>query len=451
MAASPLRVAIVGGGLSGSLCAALLQRQGLAVQLFDAGKRLGGRTSCGRVKLGEANIRMDVGAQFMVATDPRFQRLLDSPIMAGLVQEWQGRFGVLGARGGEVLCRNVVLESGMMRIPSRPSNAGAGEETDGRSDAVEQEADEAAERERSQSPINYYRFLEGSSGQQLYTGVGGMGTLVPALLDRFSVKTHRASVQELSFELPHVGRRGCWTLQTSCGMTQAFDAVVLANHDPSNAADVIEKLQASAPDPELSQPAVSEVISNFVGRLRDLPRTGRSHYSLTLVFPRPLLELPFEAASVHGAEFNFLSRDTSKQEGIAAPGGSAPECWVLQASNDFAATLDRDIAAMDGPQRLAEATSRLSEAADRLLGRFFGAGTLPATEHRRARRFGRGSFGELLRLNPPNSTHNDAVTFEPWRLAVCGDYLGERQGLQEAALSGTMAANRVAQWAFQHS
>lgn len=445
MAASPLRVAVVGGGLSGGVCAALLQRQGLAVQLFDPGKRLGGMASSGRVKLGKANIRMDVGAQFMVATDQRFQQLLDSPIMAGLVREWQGRFGVLGARGGEVLSRDVVLESGMMRTPSRPSNARADKE---------QEADEVAEKEQSQSPINYYRFLEGSREQRLYTGVGGVGMLVPALLDRFSVKTHRASVQELSFQLPHVGHCGCWTLQTSCGMIQAFDAVVLANHDPSFVAGVIEQLQASAPDPELSQPAVADVISKFADRLRDLPGTARSHYSLTLVFPRPLLELPFEAASVHGTEFSFVSRDTSKHDHTPAPCANAPECWILQTSHGFAATLDRDIAAMDGldgPQRLAEAASRLSEAADRLLGRFFTTGTLPAALHMRARRFGRGSFGEPLRLNPPNSTHNDAVTFEPWKLAVCGDFLGQRQGLQEAALSGTMAANRVAQWAFQQS
>jgi len=135
----------------------------------------------------------------------------------------------------------------------------------------------------------------------------------------------------------------------------------------------------------------------------------------------PLLELPFEAASVHGTEFSFVDRDIAAMDGL------------------------------DGPQRLAEAASRLSEAADRLLGRFFTTGTLPAALHMRARRFGRGSFGEPLRLNPPNSTHNDAVTFEPWKLAVCGDFLGQRQGLQEAALSGTMAANRVAQWAFQQS
>ena len=43
---------------------------------------------------------------------------------------------------------------------------------------------------------------------------------------------------------------------------------------------------------------------------------------------------------------------------------------------------------------------------------------------------GNGFYPQTLQLNAHGETHNDAVTFEPWALAVCGDYLGERQGVQ---------------------
>ena len=59
----------------------------------------------------------------------------------------------------------------------------------------------------------------------------------------------------------------------------------------------------------------------------------------------------------------------------------------------------------------------------------------------RAHRWGSGFVREPLGLLEP------ALSFEPWRLVVAGDYLGTQGNSAEAALlSGLEAANRVSQW-----
>lgn len=454
------RVAVVGGGVGGSVCAALLRHSGLPVTLFDKGRRPGGRAAMRRVRLKEAGggagdagagveLRFDTGAQFVRATDARFKLLLESPLMAGLVEEWRGRFGVLGSLGGELLPRDDILTLGMFRSRPPSSQPDADEEAA----AAAAAAAAAKEREMAESPINYCGFLEGSSSDRLYTGADGVGSFAPGMLRRCGVAVERETeVTGLSLEGRSAGSRGKWALRTACGTEhEPFDSVVLANHDPALAAGVLEGLQASAPDPELSQPPAAEVIERFVGRLRGLRAARSCRYSLLLAFPRPLTELPFDAASVHGSELQFLSRDSSKP----GRGSGGPECWVAQSTAAFAAAIDGELgpAGVAGGSEAAraEATARMRAALERLLGKFFEGQALPEALHAEALRWGSGFFTETLALNGPGETHNDAVTFAPWRLALCGDYLGARQGVQEAALSGMMAADRVAQWAAMDS
>jgi hypothetical protein len=76
------RVAVVGAGVSGSICAALLQCSAphLAVTLFDLSARTaGGRASARRPQLpGSAGQRLafDSGAQFIHVSDSRLRQLL---------------------------------------------------------------------------------------------------------------------------------------------------------------------------------------------------------------------------------------------------------------------------------------------------------------------------------------------------------------------------------------
>mmetsp|Transcript_84858 Transcript_84858/g.263550 ORF Transcript_84858/g.263550 Transcript_84858/m.263550 type:complete len:422 (-) Transcript_84858:113-1378(-) len=414
-AAAAHRAAVVGGGVSGGVCAALLQRQGLSVTLFERSRRLGGRASARRVALQElqrspatsevGHLHFDHGAQFFTVTDARFEMLIKSPVLSGLVEAWHGRFGVLGSSGGEVLPRQNVLTSGMFRVPSARADA---------------------------------------TGDPAAAQAAASAAAVPAMLARAGVNVQRGvRVTDLAFkECSGSGRRR-WFLETDQDAgPEPFDSVVLANHDPAFAAATIERLQAEAPDPELSQDAVEEVIGQFKQRLRGLRSARQSRYSLVLAFPRPLRELAFDAVSVHGSELQFLSRDSSKPGRPRQGEGDGVECWVVQTSPEFAALLDKEL----GQDSSAEAAARIWAASEGLLGRFFQGESLPVPLYSRAHRWSSAFFSEPLDLGADGGPHNDAVSFAPWALALCGDYLGARQGIQEAALSGMMAANRVAQW-----
>ena len=107
--------------------------------------------------------------------------------------------------------------------------------------------------------------------------------------------------------------------------------------------------------------------------------------------------------------------------------------------------------------------------------------SLPPLAYCEVRRWGAGFFEKPLGLSRAGDSHNDAVTFAPWRLvhlhepsineptsarpvlygeagqprhwykcnlaqALAGDYFGERQDIETAVLSGMMAANRVVGW-----
>ena len=79
-----MRVAVVGAGLSGLVCARTLADAGVEVAVHEATDRVGGRM-CTR-RLGDAVC--DSGAQFFTVRDPRFQALVDGWLAAGVAYEW---------------------------------------------------------------------------------------------------------------------------------------------------------------------------------------------------------------------------------------------------------------------------------------------------------------------------------------------------------------------------
>ena len=90
------RVAIVGAGLSGLVCARQLQAAGLGVCLFDKSRGLGGRMATRRVDgVGE----FDHGAQYFTVSDPSFRSAVTGWLEAGVCAEWQAKIAV--ARHGD--------------------------------------------------------------------------------------------------------------------------------------------------------------------------------------------------------------------------------------------------------------------------------------------------------------------------------------------------------------
>ena len=71
MAASPPRVAVVGGGIAGTLASLVLRNRGLMPVIIDRGQDVGGRLrGVSRSKIGGS---LDAGAQFLRASDARLQ------------------------------------------------------------------------------------------------------------------------------------------------------------------------------------------------------------------------------------------------------------------------------------------------------------------------------------------------------------------------------------------
>lgn len=75
---------VMGAGISGLLCATILQDSGASVRVVDKGRGPGGRMSTRRMSGG----RLDHGAQFFTVRTPEFVPYVNRWLSAGIVREW---------------------------------------------------------------------------------------------------------------------------------------------------------------------------------------------------------------------------------------------------------------------------------------------------------------------------------------------------------------------------
>ena len=87
----PLRIAVIGGGLSGLFAARTLSDHGHHVQVFEKTVRPGGRIAT----LTDGEYAFDTGAQYFTVRDERLRRYVQSWQMDGLVQPWEGNVQVI--------------------------------------------------------------------------------------------------------------------------------------------------------------------------------------------------------------------------------------------------------------------------------------------------------------------------------------------------------------------
>lgn len=78
------RIAVIGAGVAGALCARKLAEAGERVEVFDKGRSVGGRLAQRRA----AGAIFDHGAQFAKAHDRIFGRLLEAGVAAGVIDRW---------------------------------------------------------------------------------------------------------------------------------------------------------------------------------------------------------------------------------------------------------------------------------------------------------------------------------------------------------------------------
>jgi predicted NAD/FAD-dependent oxidoreductase len=99
-----MKIIIVGAGISGCVCANRLAMAGHAVTLIEKGRGVGGRMSTRRMN----GARIDHGAQFFTARDPR---------MKELVQDWEEQglwfHGMIRCRAGKIFLKVFATEERM--------------------------------------------------------------------------------------------------------------------------------------------------------------------------------------------------------------------------------------------------------------------------------------------------------------------------------------------------
>ncbi|GLC50732.1 hypothetical protein PLESTB_000425900 [Pleodorina starrii] len=399
-------VAIIGGGMSGLMCARELARLGIRSTVFDTGKHgVGGRMAT-RVS-GEASLRSGTGslakpavqlgglrfdhaAQFFTVTDPVFQSVVDEWLAAGLVQRWEGPVGTLSAPTGA-----------FARLPDRPTRYVARGGMRALAEAMAAEAEGAA------------------GGRGRSGGGGGGGGLVEL---RRPVWVGKMQAEE---------GRG-WSLQGEGRNQGLYDVVVIAHNGkcanrlvgPTGAPQVAEQLM------RLRLNAVWALMVAFEGAV----------------------PVPFEGAFIRGSPvLSWAGNNTAKMGLRHTPDDI--ECWTLFSTNAY------------GQANKVPQEAIPSEVADKVANEMIAAFRQAATGAAAAAGGGGGGgsgrreggsgaaarwprpvftrvqlWGAALPLNTPGVP---CILDPESRVGVCGDWLSGGS-LQAAAISGITLARNIA-------
>ena len=168
-------------------------------------------------------------------------------------------------------------------------------------------------------------------------------------------------------------------------------------------------------------------------------------FTLSAHFPPRALSaaLPFDGVCAPSSDvLDFLARDASKPGRDATAAGDG-ELWTAVSTARFgAACIERCRGAAD-ERRAAQDLAAVGMRAElaKMLAPFFGgdAAAVPAPLKAGAKRWSAAFPTATLGLD------DDCLALEPWRLAVCGDFLREHPSPAEAAAaSGLQAGERIA-------
>ncbi|XP_057457870.1 uncharacterized protein LOC130748654 [Lotus japonicus] len=133
MSSTAIKVAVLGGGISGAVCASTLARNGVSVTLFESARGPGGRMSQRREKTEDGKeLHFDHGAPFFSVSKSEVLCLVQEWESRGLVAEWKEKFGAfdfhtlkfnieqeglnkrfVGVPGMNSICKALCSESGV--------------------------------------------------------------------------------------------------------------------------------------------------------------------------------------------------------------------------------------------------------------------------------------------------------------------------------------------------
>ncbi|KAI4342435.1 hypothetical protein MLD38_027063 [Melastoma candidum] len=104
----PMRkVAVIGSGIAGAVCASSLARSGFSVTIFESARGPGGRMSQRRESADGKELLFDHGAPFFTVRETAtLSGLLQEWERKGLIAEWKGKFGSFDCHTRQFLCRD---------------------------------------------------------------------------------------------------------------------------------------------------------------------------------------------------------------------------------------------------------------------------------------------------------------------------------------------------------
>jgi hypothetical protein len=454
---SPLHVAVVGGGLAGLSAATRLAALGLVPTVFDMGRSPGGR-ACSRL-MPDQGLAFDHGCQFLAPRGAEFGAEVAGWAAAGAAAEWRGRLGDLDPASSSFTPRNgseTSDESGFCGVLGGAGPVYVGTPSIGAVPALL--AAQLAQ-----------------AGGSLVQGQRVRSRSISVLLHGCFWRRSQRSAQNRAMRGLQVSRLqwdgaggGGWTLHgaprappgaaappAAAAPLGTFAAVVLA--------DALTAVPTS--------PGYAGLLESCGPEVAALARrmTAASHlpaFTLMLAFDAPLGAVPFDGASIRGADaggaaapaFAWVARDSAKP---GRGGGGGPECWVAVTTPERSgALLQRwPLLAKGGTYNPQTAAYKEGVAAE-LLADFAallrpllaaaaggGDGGLPEARFVHAQRWGRAF------VDAPAA---EAFLGAPGRrVAACGDFCGgggsgggggAAGGAERAWLSGQRAAEAVGGW-----
>lgn len=421
MALAQPRIAVVGGGIAGTLCSLVLKNRGLHPIIIDAGRNgVGGR--------------LRGGAQFLRAADPKLAVVCSMLEREGLLARWQGRFGVLGSSGGGFLPAEIVTSTGAAGM--RKAN----------DDDSSDESAHVGGRGAASDGGDFCHFADGSK-IPTYVGVPSMTELCPKICSFAGIE--QVSSARVVGAIPSA--KGGWNLnvQGENGNVdeETFDSVVLATQDASFAGGIVRNIAdaeaeaggySSVEDAAADNVSIVVRLCGLADALDIVRNEGRMPvYTISAEYPTGTSEsIPFDAVTVPGSHLvQFLDRDASKPNSSKTEKG---EVWTAISTSQYAASL-LSKPGLSNEERQSEASSVLSAEVSQLLSPYHD-GLEPL--HVSTKQWGAAFSGMSLGLK------EDSIALAPWRLAICGDYIRDfseyATPLEAAALSGIEAGERTA-------
>ncbi|KAJ4889768.1 FAD/NAD(P)-binding oxidoreductase family protein [Raphanus sativus] len=270
-----MKVAVIGSGISGAVCASTLAKNGVSVTIFDSARGPGGRMSQRR-EVGEdgKELTFDHGAPFFCVTNPDAISLVHEWESIGFVSQWKQVFGSFDSASNKFL-------------------------------GFQQEEDH-------------------TNNNKKYVGVPGMNSISKALCNHSGVEsmfgTGIAKMEWLEEDIP-------WLLKDSKGQNLGrFHGVVAS--DKNIVSPRFTQLTGLPPPLDLS--LVPELATT---KLQDIPVLPC--FSLMLAFKEPLSLMPAKGLSFKNSEILSWAHCDSTKPGRSTDS----DRWILHSTPGYASSV----------------------------------------------------------------------------------------------------------------